>query len=207
MGMFDSLYIELEGRELEIQTKRFDCGLDHYRVGDWIGGAPPGILVYFDVLHLDAKGAPVYNPAAERTRTLTLFFVFAHGVFVEYQSQDGELAAEAIKRVLMELRERWSDSARLVGFLVEALHAKQQESARLRARLARVLSVIESARRLRAGETLGGVLGLIHEEDRRLADGDDPLEVVASVLDDETSGWGLWGEGTRVDPLDEYRLR
>ena len=27
MGMFDSLYIELDGREQEIQTKRFDCML------------------------------------------------------------------------------------------------------------------------------------------------------------------------------------
>ena len=31
MGMFDSLYIELDGREQEIQTKRFDCVLNHYR--------------------------------------------------------------------------------------------------------------------------------------------------------------------------------
>jgi len=28
MGMFDSLYIELDGREQEIQTKRFDCGVN-----------------------------------------------------------------------------------------------------------------------------------------------------------------------------------
>jgi len=206
MGMFDSLCIELDGRELEIQTKRFDCALDYYRVGDCIDGAPPGIRVYFDVLHLDAKGAPVYDPAAERTRTLTLFFVLAHGVFVEHQVQDGELAAEAIEGVLTELQERWSDSARLVGFLVEALHTKELDSARLRTRLARVSSVIQSARRLRAGETLGGVLGLIHEEDRRLSDGEDPLDVVAWVVSDETPGWGFRGEGTRVDPLDEYRL-
>jgi hypothetical protein len=207
MGMFDSLYVELDGRELEIQTKRFDCALDHYRVGDWIGGAPPGIRVYFDVLHLDASGAPVYDPAAERTRTLTLFIVLAHGVFVEYQIQDGELAAEAIEGLLTELREGWSDSARLVDFLVEALRTKQKEGAAFRTRLARVSSVIESARRLRAGETLGGVLGLIREADRRLADGEDPLEVVAWVLDDETPGWGLIsGEGPRADPLDEYRL-
>jgi hypothetical protein len=206
MGMFDSLYVELDGRELEIQTKRFDCALDHYRLGDWIGGAPPGIRVYFDVLHLDAQGARVYDPTAERRRTLTLFFVLAHGVYVEYQIRDGELATEAIERVLTELRERWNDSARLVGFLVEALRMKQQEGARLRTRLARVSSVIESARRLRAGETLGGVLGLIHEEDRRLSDGEDPLEVVAWVVSDETPGWGFRGEGARADPLDEYRL-
>ena len=206
MGMFDSLYIELDGREHEIQTKRFDSALARYRVGDWIGGAPPGIRVYFDILHLDAKGDPVYSPEDKRVRTLTLFFALAHGVFVEYQIRDGELAADAIAAALSELRERWSDSARLIDFLVDALHAKQHASARLRARLARVAAVVESARRLRAGETLGGVLGLIHDEDRRLADGDDPIEVVASVLDDDTPGWGLWGDGTRGDPLDEYRL-
>ncbi len=204
--MFDSFYIELDGRELEIQTKRFDCALDQYRVGDWIGGAPPGIRVYFDVLNLDAKGAPVYNPLAERRRTLTLFFILAHGVFVEFQIEEGELAAQAIEGVLKDLRKRWSDSARLVGFLVEALRAKRQECARLRTRIARVSSVIESVRRLRAGETLGGVLGSIHEEDRRLADGDDPLEVVAWLLHDDTPGWGAAGEGARADPLDEYRL-
>lgn len=204
--MFDSLRIELDGHELEIQTKRFDCALDQYRVGDSIGGAPPGIRVYFDVLHLDAKGARLYSTAAEPARTLTLFFALAHGVFVEYEVRDGALAAEAIERALRELRERWSDSARLLAFLVDALRKKQQQGARLRARLARIASVVESARRLRAGETRGGVLGLIHEEDRRLAEGEDPLEVVAWVLGDETAGWGLWGEGTRADPLDEYRL-
>lgn len=206
MGMFDSLHIELDGRELEIQTKRFDCTLGHYRLGDWIGGAPPGIRVYFDVLHLDAKGAPVYSTTHEPARTLTLLFALAHGVFVEYQVQDGALAVEAIERTLRELRERWSDSARLLAFLAEALRAKQQESARLRERLARVSSVVDSARRLRAGETLGAGLGLTHEEDRKLTDGEDPLEVVAWVLGDETSGWGLWGDGTSPDPLDEYRL-
>jgi hypothetical protein len=37
-------------------------------------------------------------------------------------------------------------------------------------------SVVRNARHLRAGETLGGVLGLIHEEDRKLADGEDSGE-------------------------------
>ena len=48
MGMFDSLYIELDGREQEIQTKRFDCILNNYRLGDWIAGSLPGVRVYFD---------------------------------------------------------------------------------------------------------------------------------------------------------------
>lgn len=206
MGMFDSLCIDLDGREIEIQTKRFDCTLGRYRLGDWIGGVAPRVRVYFDVLRLDAQGRPDYRTDAEPARTLTLFFVLAYGVFVEYRVRDGALAADAIERTLTELRDGWSDSARLLGFLAEALRTKQRESATLRGRLARVSSVVESARRLRAGETLGGVLGLIHEEERRLADGEDPLEVVAWVLGDEDAGWGLWGDGTSRDPLDEYRL-
>lgn len=204
--MFDSLSIELDGRNLEIQTKRFDCILRQYHPGDWIGGAPPGIRVYFDILNLDAKGALVYCADAERSRTLTLFVVLAQGVFVEYQVRDGELATEAIERTRLELHERWSDSARLLGFLVESLRARQQQIEALTHRLGRISTVVKSARRLRAGETLDGILGLIHEEDRKLADGEDPLEVVAWVLGDDASGTRFRGEGSSPDPLDEYRL-
>jgi hypothetical protein len=112
---------------------------------------------------------------------------------VEYLVRDGALAADAIEQTLTKLRERWSDSARLLGFLAEALRTKQRESATLRERLVRVSSVVESARRLRTGGTLEGVLGLIHEEDRRLADGEDPLEVVAWVLGDDLKRRINWG--------------
>jgi hypothetical protein len=50
------------------------------------------------------------------------------------------------------------------------------------------------------------ILGLIREEDRKLADGEVPLEVLAWVLDDETAGWALWGDGTSPDPPDDDRL-
>jgi putative PIN family toxin of toxin-antitoxin system len=45
MGMFDSFYIELDGREQELQSKRFDCGLNNYRLGDWVAGSLPGVCV------------------------------------------------------------------------------------------------------------------------------------------------------------------
>jgi hypothetical protein len=61
MGMFDSLYIEVDGREQELQSKRFDCCLNNYRVGDWIAGGPPGVRVYFDHLWLDGAGRQVYG--------------------------------------------------------------------------------------------------------------------------------------------------
>ena len=206
MGMFDSLYIELDGQQLEVQTKRFDCGLGVYRFGDWIDGAPPGIRVYFDSLTFDETGKRVYQPPAEASRSLTLFVVLAHAVFVEYQLSDGHLAPEAIEHSIRELRARWSDSARLVGFLTESVRKKQQTVAQLNGRIARVSSVLASARRLQAGEQPGRLPGLIREEERKLASGEPLLDVMEWVLSDESPGWGRWEVGATPDPLAEYRL-
>jgi hypothetical protein len=206
MGMFDSLYIELDGREQELQSKRFDCGLNNYRLGDWIVGSLPGVRVYFDRLWLDGTGKQVYRADDDCAYKKTVFVVLAQGVFVDYQIHEGELAAEAIEPILRELRERWSDSARLQGFLVESLRTRQQRIASLEHRLGRVQSIIASARRLQAGESLGGKLGLLYEEDKKLAAGEDPLEVIAWALSDEAARGGFWGSGSNLDPLEEYRL-
>ena len=123
-------------------------------------------------------------------RKTTVFVVLVQGVFVDYQIHEGELTAEAIEPVLRELRERWSDSARLQGFLVETLRTQQQRIASLEHRIGRVQSIIGSAHRLKAGESLGGILGLLHEEDRKLAAGEDPLDVIAWAVSDEGArGW------------------
>ncbi|HRP97809.1 MAG TPA: hypothetical protein PL143_16330 [Rhodocyclaceae bacterium] len=83
MGMFDSLIVDLDGRDLEVQTKRFDCVLGRYRVGDWVQGAPPGVRVYFDRLDLDDAGRLVYGANALAAQSLTLFIVLVQGVFVD----------------------------------------------------------------------------------------------------------------------------
>lgn len=206
MGMFDSLHIELDGREHEIQSKRFDCVLGHYRLGDWVSGSVPGVRVYFDRLWLDGAGKQVYGADDDCVRKTTVFVVLVQGVFVEYQVHEGELATEAIHPVLRELRERWSDSARLQGFLVETLRTQQQRIASLEQRLGRVQSIIANARRLKAGETLDGRLGFLFEEERKLAAGEEPLEVIAWALSDEAPSVAFCGKGTNPDPLDEYRL-
>ena len=64
---------------------------------------------------------------------------------------------------------------------------------------------ITSARRLRAGEDLKGLLGLVHEEDQRLTRGDDPLDVVEWALGSDGLAWG-WRSGASADPLADYRL-
>lgn len=205
MGMFDSLCIALDGRETEIQTKRFDCVLARYRLGDCIEGAAPGVRVYFDERDLDTSGNRVYERSDEAARALTLFVVFVHGVFVEYTVSEGRLEPPAIQKRIAELRECWSDSARLVDFLVGVVRDKQQMIERLDGRIARATATITSARKLRAGEELKGLLGLVHEQDQRLTRGDDPLDVVEWALGSDELAWG-WRSGASADPLADYRL-
>lgn len=206
MGMFDTLMIELDGRELEIQTKRFDCILETYRTGDWIAGAAPGIRVYFDILQLDADGKLVYRTDGIQTRTLTLFVVVAHGVFVAYQLCNDKLTSEIIEQKIRQLQDEWRDSARLQSVLVDALQTKQEQIRLLQARLRRAATVIDSARRLRNGDPLNKVFDRLHEETQRLIEGEDPLEVVASVLANEEADSGLLRDHVDADPLADYRL-
>ncbi len=206
MGMFDSFLVEIDGREQELQSKRFDCVLGHYRLGDWVAGSLPGVRVFFEHLYLDENGRQVYGDDRQRADKKTVLIALAEGVFVEHQSHDGELDAEAILPTLRQLQERWSDSARTLAFMGDALRRRQQRMAALERRLHRVKSVIATARRMRAGEALDKRYDLLWEENKKLAAGEDPLEVIDWALNDpDPGGWPL-DEGTLADPLQEYRL-
>lgn len=45
MGMFDSLLVEINGKGVELQTKRFYKNLNCYQLGSVIKGSQPGISV------------------------------------------------------------------------------------------------------------------------------------------------------------------
>ena len=206
MGMFDSFYIEVDGHVQELQSKRFDCVLSHYHLGDWVSGSLPGVRVYFDRLYLGDDGRQVYRAEADCANKTTVFIVLVQGVFVDFQVHKDELTADAINLALGELRERWNDSARFQGFMVETLRTQQQRIASLENRLDRVQAIIVNSSRLKAGEKLEGILGFMREEDRKLAAGEEPLKVIDWVLSDETSSDGLWRNGANPDPLEEYLL-
>jgi hypothetical protein len=51
MGMFDTFHIHDRGRELVVQSKRFACQLDEYRIGDFVSfdhGPPTGITAWIE---------------------------------------------------------------------------------------------------------------------------------------------------------------
>lgn len=207
MGMFDSLSIAIDGQETEVQTKRFDCCLGCYRIGDCVDGASPGVRVYFDELDIDQNGRLVYGRTEDAARSLTLFVVLIQGVFAEYSLDEGRLQPKAIEQRIGELRERWTDSARAIDFLVGVVMNKQQRIAALEGRIAHASRALATTRRLRAGEELKHPFGWARETDERLARGDDPLDVVEWALGDGEATLDFCsGRGASADPLEDYRL-
>ena len=210
MGLFDSFYVEIDDREVELQSKRFDQVLEHYHVGDVISGAPAGVRVYVDSVGFDADGARVYREE-QMARRWTLFIVLGYSLFVAFEAVEGELSgADTLARV-RALETEWDDSARLMTRMVQALGEKQDRIARLEGRIGYAQGTIEDARRIRAGEDVQHALLPDRESTKRIRQGDDPLDVLAWLLGDEAPddvGLGFRGpyQMAEPDPLEPYRL-
>jgi hypothetical protein len=205
MGMFDSFLIDCDQRKVELQTKRFECVLGCYRLGDVVGGAPAGVLVVFDVVRLGASGRRLYGdePAAG---VYTAFLVLVHTVFTDYDVVTGELQAAAIAARVRELKAGWSDTARVLSRWTEFLSQRQQENARLKKRVRTALAAIEYARRPRPAEgEPASHRWLLRPEEKRIDQGEDPFVVLCSILEEEPDGTPAQG-APQPDPLDEFRL-
>ena len=151
MGMFDSLLVEINGKQVELQTKRFYQILNRYQVGSVIKGAQPGTSVYIDTVYLDQQGKQVYVQG-EETCVYTVFVVIAHGVFVDYEVLEKELSYSCIQKEMKKLKNKWSDSARLMDFLIKVLTENQDKLKSLHGKIANCLSIIEKTKQLRAGQ-------------------------------------------------------
>lgn len=204
MGMFDSFYVEIEGKPVELQSKRFDCMLGHYLTGDVVGGAGAGVRVYLDHAGFDAEGRRTWRDE-EQSRRFSVFLIIAHGVFVDYEVEEGEVAPDAALRRIRELGEMWEDSARLLSRLVLALSDKQAQVDALMGRLGHAQSAIAEARRIRAGEKRGR-FNFAHAYTERLERGDDPLDVLEAMLGEDQPELFVRSGPEGRNPLEPYLL-
>ncbi|MBU0501292.1 MAG: hypothetical protein KJ558_11115 [Gammaproteobacteria bacterium] len=210
--MFDSLLIEIDNREVELQSKRFDCALNSYRLGDVVDAAPTGICAFFDTIRLDADGRRVYGSeqANEGADVIdcTLFLVLAHAVFTDYVVVKGAMRTESIEDRIAELRETWGDSGRLLSRWVDFLRDRQAANNRYRHRLDSALSVLDRALDLREGKPLPErLLGIFDQPLVRLKEGEDPLGILRDVLSAESEPFSWTAEhGPAPHPLEQYRL-
>ena len=85
MGMFDTLGIKFRNRTYRLQTKRFDCTLDDYSVGDVIKGALPGSHAYIDTLILDENNKLTDDDFVER---FYVILALSETIFCEYEVID-----------------------------------------------------------------------------------------------------------------------
>ncbi len=206
MGMFDSLLVEINGKGVELQTKRFYQNLNRYQLGSVIKGAQPGISVYIDTVYLDQQGKQLYIKA-EDTSIYTVFVVIAHGVFVDYEVVEEEMSYSCLQKEMKRLKDKWLDTARLLEFFVAVLTESQDKSKALQGKIANSLNIIEKAKQLRAGQEVSEFLDL-DKSVSRLKQGEDPLKMVESILEGGKEEIDIWSEeeGFSSDPLQPYRL-
>jgi hypothetical protein len=206
MGLFDSLRIEIDGAAIDLQTKRFDQTLRVYRVGDAISGAAAGIQAYYDVCRLDAEHRLVYRDT-EAQSVFTVFMVVAHGVFVDYRVERGELADSAIEEQIRRLRNQWADSALIIDRLTESLRRHQAHTEQLRHQLQRIAAVVDAARDPATTEKHRRDPLWLNADLQRLAQGEVLADVIASILADHGSRdlWQLEIEAPR-SALEGLRL-
>lgn len=207
MGMFDSFLVEIDGKQVELQSKRFDQVLARYRTGDVVSGAPTGVRVYLERVGFDAQGRHTYRDE-DVVCWWTVLLVLAYGVFVDYESTEGDLETEEALRKIHGLEEEWADAARLLNRLTKSLSEKQARIGQLERQVGHARDAIEEADRIQRGaEGERHRLLPVWGYTKRLQQGDDPMDVLAWVLGDgyrSELGDGHWRSDP--DPLDEYLL-
>jgi hypothetical protein len=205
MGMFDSFLIDHAGKTHEVQTKRFVNLLNFYRPGDLVDGAPPGVRVYFIRMQWNAQGRLVYTDEAGN-QPVTFFIVLVNAIFTASEVLEAQLDDAAIRQHLDDLKTRWSDTAHCMARWGEFLAARQEENALLGSRIAVAKRLIDYAQKPEEEKAQRRRFPLFREEEKRLDQGENVLDILREILDSDTDG-RLWSQAPRIaDGLDDYRL-
>ncbi len=186
MGMFDTLRIDIDGKPVDLQSKRFDQTLRTYRVGDAIAGARAGVQVYFDVCWLDTRYHRVFA-AGEAQNVFTVFVILAHGIFVDFEVASGELDEAGISIRIDALRERWTDSARLIERLSGFVRRHQMKAEQLQHQIRRIQTVLEDKGPPATAKRPRIDLRSVNPDLKRLDQGEPLADVIAAILGDTRS--------------------
>jgi hypothetical protein len=130
MGMFDSFFIEYKGSELQVQTKRFGCTLDQWRIGDVVEGAPVGIHTYYETVWADVDGNIKYT---QDITSIEIYITLSSFVFVNafVLVKDHASPKPEVLRIIRNLNKDWADTNKFVNFAVQQLYNKQQKLQKL----------------------------------------------------------------------------
>ena len=183
--MVTYLYIEFEDRKYDLQTKRFECLLHNYYVGDFIKGGEAGLNIYFDTLNLDAQGKVSYKNN-DIVHKKTIFVVICNAVFVDYLVSD-YLETEALRKpIKKQLIDTWQNTYHLINFLSLQLAHKQDRIKHLSGLLYEAGEIANCGLNPpvpNQTQTQGKqLLNYVSESEQRIIAGEDPLQLIVACL-------------------------
>lgn len=182
MGMFDSFFVELDGGIEEIQSKRFDCCLGQYFLGDFVVGCDNPNVTYFDTIkYKDGKRTHI----DDGDRKITVFLTIINSIFVEYKVVEDDLSNDNIRQICESMTESWKNAAKFQLFLINTLRNKQYKIANLQTKINRINYLIESAKKLKSAEFVR--VFFVPKEVEKLSSGEDPLDVISWILNEEVN--------------------
>lgn len=182
MGMFDTFHIQDRGRELAVQSKRFACLLDDYRIGDFVSfdhGTPTGITAWVEDHKHDWR-----DPTCPVEWAVILL---VDGCFLDAYVADSEADARQAATVLVKL---WQAPERQAEALKR--HAREHYDARMRYRGA-------------LGE-ISALLSDYADLERQKTEGQDTTERRFAFMrhDFEAESWD-WHLARLLSRLEEFR--
>ena len=188
MGMFDSFFIQHEGVEREIQSKKFDNTLDRYHVGDVVFGAEPGIQIVPDYFYLDSEGEMTWEDE-KKEREIQVFLIIRFSIFMHYCWVDGAMTDEAIEKKVSTLQlETLADSAKFELICIESL---KQKTARIKQQTRAIQSIAGAVNATKMTDEELKKAFFVSENDKRAQAGElaEVIEEIVADFENDESAW------------------
>jgi hypothetical protein len=205
MGMFDSFILKHNDKEIEVQTKRFDCNLDYWKIGDCVDPAPHGVVTYYDSLFIDDNGKQVWKDGEENTE---IYITIANGIFVESKILIGyRITKEKEKlHIINAMNEKWQDTNTFINFAVEQLRFKQNKIKNCESKINNISYKLKTwlDSDMKQRDERGSILASMRTIPEEIKDDFQMLEHLQEEIDNKTNHYNY--EFDDINELEQYKL-
>ncbi len=197
--MFDNIVIEFQDKEYELQTKRFECVLDNYHVGDVVEGAYLGSHTYIDELLLNEDKQIVYSEV-DCMEKFHVLISLSETVFCEYEVIDWNDDESSLMVLIKEKQQKWKESRLLVSVMLDSLKRYAHKECTVLSKLQNIKYLIDYAKEGESG--LPFTLRVSKDSQTNIDDG-HILDEIKMVLEE---GYRELTEVRQLKEIHEYYL-
>lgn len=175
MGMFDTFIVEINNKEVEIQTKRFDCILQEVRVGETMNGTPMGLQFFYDIDTINDKHVGIV-------------IMLYDGIFVDYKIVLGDhsedIDVELIKYLMEKLRIKHEYLDQRLSTLLKEQNKKLQQKENIISNIKAFCNLIKSEDLNKLREL--GALAPYSEYMDRYSQGEELSILILDIIKDKS---------------------